>query len=288
MKNICILSGIHRGAVVEIGDDPVLVGGDGECDAMLSDDSADGAVVSLSRTPGGELVATGVRGPVRRGVFRLREGKRTKLPPGSTLHIGGVDVAAGNDLASARRAVAQGDRRLTMLKLSGACVVCVVLIGAIGVVGGPADAYDSIKTARMASVAPGIAPRDPVSELERRIEDADLSDTIGIVRENEGRITATGSVSPSQRRRWDEIVRWYDGRFGGTVTLDARIAGRDDDIVLPFRIVSVTATPSPRVVIQNGDAFPVGSILPGGWEVRQIARLTVVLARGDREVAISF
>ena len=289
MKNICILSGIHRGAVVKIGDDPVLIGGGEECDALLSDDSAEGAVVSVSSASGGDLVATGVRGSVRRGVLNLREGRRMKLPTGSTLHVGGVDVTVGDDLASAQRAVAKADRRLMLLKLSSAGVLCVLLVGAVGIVGGPADAYNSIKTIRASSFASDTALRDdPVSALERRIGDVDLSNAIGIVRESEGRIVVTGSVSPSQRKRWDEVVRWYDGRFGGTTTLDARIADRDDDIVLPFRIVSVTATPSPQVVIQNGNAYPVGSILPGGWEVRRIAGLAIVLARGNREVAISF
>jgi len=288
VKNICILNGIHRGAIVDLGEDPVLIGGDEDCDALLSDSSAEGTAMSVSRGSGGDIVAEGVRGTVRRGLRTLRAGKRMTMTSGSIFRIGDVNVAVGNDLATAERAVGQGERQRTMLKWSGACVVGLVLFGVIGVVGGPADAYNSIKNVQASFTRSDASLRDPVGELEREIERVGLSGAVGILREGDGRIQATGSVNVDQRKRWDEVVRWYDGRFGSMVSLDARLAQRDDDIVLPFRIVSVLAAPGPRVVIQNGESFPVGSILPGGWEVRRIAELTVVLARGDREVAISF
>lgn len=288
MRNICILSGIHRGAIIGITDNPVTIGGDEDCDALLSDVSAAGAAIRVARRPDDGMVATAIRGTVFRGMRRMPAEKEIRLTEGSVIRIGGVSAAPGDDLATAERAVGQDARRGTLLKCGGVCILCLALFGAIGVVGGPADAYNSITKAQARSTVPSASVGDAVGALEREIAGAGLSGAVGVVRESAGRIAATGSVNPEQRKAWDEIVRWFDGRFGSVVTLDARLAQRSDDIVLPFRIVSVRGGPGPRVVIQNGDAFPVGAILPGGWEVRRIAGLAVVLARGDREIAISF
>jgi hypothetical protein len=145
-----------------------------------------------------------------------------------------------------------------------------------------------MKTARLPASLSAQSAENPVLALEREISRRGLSGRVVVERTVSGQILARGAVSPGEYDRWNGVVRWFDGRFGDRAMLESRVSKGSDDIVLPFEIVSVLSSPSSRVVIQNGDSFPVGSFLPGGWQVRSIANMTVVLVREDRELAITF
>ena len=289
MKHICVLTGVHRGAVVEVGADPIVIGDGEDCDALLSDASASRSALRIE--PDGEdgLVARAVRGAVSRNGRRLRVGSGGALTEGIVVGIGDVELAAGPDLASAERAVLSRGRRASFCRWSAGCALCLALLGASSLVGGSADAYvPSDEAARRSFVPVGHAAREPLLELREELVAAGLADAVSVTRDASGGIVASGALTISERERWKEIVRWFDGRFGAVSALDMRLSPRSDDIVLPFRIVSVQAMPNPRLVIENGAVFPVGSLLPGGWEVRRIERMTVVLAREERELVISF
>jgi len=290
MKHVCILNGVHRGAVIGIGEEPVLVGDGDDCDALISDASVQGSAIRISIRDGGDLVATPVRGVAARNGRPLAVSRQAALAGGAVISIGDVDLTAGSDIAIAEQAVSQRDRQRMMFNWGGVAVVCVALFGAIGVIGGPADAFNASRMVQPASLSDDIrrSQRDPMVELQGEIARNGLSDAIVLTRDESSKIIATGSVIPEEGRRWQTLTRWFDGRFGDIAMLESRITGRSDDIVLPFQIVTVRAAPNPQVVIQNGRAFPLGSVLPGGWEIRDIRGMSVVLFRNGKELVISF
>ncbi len=290
MKHVCVLSGIHRGAVVEIGDTPVLIGGDDDCDALLSDEAASGSVVQIASRPDGTLRATPMRGVVSRNTRRLRSDKEISFRKGAVIGVGGVDIAAGRDLDMARKAMSERDKRRMMLNWGGFCAACIVAFGLFAAVGGPADAFNSFRTPKV--VLPSVEAErikpDPLAELDRELAKQGLSNRITLKRTGSMQILATGTVDASQFDRWNGLIRWFDGRFGSVTMLDSQVKAKGDGFVLPFQIVSIHSSPNPHVVIQNGQVFSIGTFMPGGWELRDIASMKVVLVRGDQELAISF
>ena len=290
VERICVLSGIHRGAVIPVADRPVLIGDGGDCDALLSDSSVTGSAIRLSRDPRGRLSVTAVRGDVRRNGRSIPLDRPSLLRDGVAIALGDVRIAAGNDPSGAQNSVNQRDRRRTLLSWGGACVASLALLGFLGGVGGPADAYNAahVQARAMSDSAIKRDYTDPIPALDREIARQNLTDRVVVERTISGQIVARGIVSAQEYARWNDTVRWFDGRFGDRAVLESKVSQGSDGIVLPFEIVSILSTPNPKLVIQNGNTFPIGSILPGGWEVREIADMTVVLARGDRELAITF
>lgn len=290
MKHVCILNGVHRGAVIGIGEDPVLIGDGDDCDALISDASAQGSAIRISSKAGGGLFATPVRGEASRNGRPLAISRQATFAGGAVISIGDVDLAAGDDISVAEQAVSQRDKQRMMLNWGGIAVVCIAFFGVIGVIGGPADAYNAPQGVQSASLSDDIRrmQRDPIVELQDAIATSGLSDAIVLTHDESSKIVATGSVTEQERQRWQDLTRWFDGRFGDIAVLESRMSGRSDDIVLPFQIITVRAAPNPQVVTQNGRAFPVGSILPGGWEIRGIESLSVVLFRNGKELVISF
>lgn len=291
MKHVCILNGVHRGAVVGIGEDPILIGGDDDCDALLSDVSVAGSAIRVSMKPDGKLMATSIRGTATRNGRRIRADRNVAFPAGTVIGLGDVTLAVGDDVSIVEQSVSHRDNQHMMFKWGGLAVACLAVFALFGVVGGPADAYNSqqgVRTSAPASMALRVAGRDPIPELEGRISDAGFSGAIVITRDETSKIVATGSIVEEERGRWRDIVQWFDGRFGDIAILESRVSGRNDDIVLPFQIVSIRTAPNPQIAIQNGQVYPLGSILPGGWEVRRIESMTVMIANEDRELVISF
>lgn len=290
MKHVCILSGIHRGAVVEIGDQPVLIGGDDACGALLSDESAQGSVVEISAGSDDTLTVKTIRGTVTKNGRNLKPEKCVLLGADVMIGVGDVQIAAGDTLAVADDIKARRENRRMMMGWGGVCAACLAIFAIIGAIGGPADAYNSPYSFGAASRSADAERlrREPLAELQREVARKGLDTVLNVRRSESGQLIATGAVSPDERARWRDTVEWFDGRFGDIAMLESRLSERESGITLPFQIVSIHAAPNSRVVLQNGESFPVGSILPGGWELRQIAGMKVVIARGDRELAISF
>jgi len=290
MNHICVLSGIHRGAVIEIGDTPVSIGGGDDCGALLSDVSAKGSIVSISRNPEGTLEATALGGVILRNGRRLRQDKQASLQDGAVIGIGGVDITTGRDLQSAEKSKADREKRHVLVSWVGVGAACLAVFGLMGAFGGPAGAFGSLRTvgSEVRTVEKVRVQRDPLIDLDRELTRTRLASVIDVTRTESGQILATGAVTTAERQRWNEIVRWFDGRFGDIAMLETHLTDRGDGYVMPFQIVSIYPSSNPRVVIQNGQTYPLGSILPGGWELREIARMKVVLARGGQELAISF
>jgi hypothetical protein len=105
---------------------------------------------------------------------------------------------------------------------------------------------------------------------------------------DQARIKVRGALTGDERVRWSAVERWFDGAHGGAFMLDAQFGSRSDDVVLPFRIISLKSGPHPAIQIQDGRSFPVGSILPGGWRLDTVGGMLIVLTRGDRELTIAF
>ncbi len=291
VERICILNGIHKGVVISLGDDPVLIGGGADCDALLSDASVSDAAVRITRVSRGRFSATTVRGEVRKNDRVVHQDKLVSFGDGATICLGDVRLCAGGDLSSAKCSVDRRTKRRTMLGWGGACAASLALLGVLGVVSGPADAYNSAaqETGLTASVMETLRnSENPMPELKKKIVSNNLVGRVKVDELPSGQMLATGKVSAAERDRWNAIVRWFDGRFGDRMVLESRVALGNNNVVLPFKIISVMAAPNPRVVIQNGNSFPVGSYLPGGWELRRIEHMSVVLAREDRELAIDF
>ena len=289
--HVCILNGIHRGAVVPIGDRPVVLGDTEDCDAILSDRSVRGRSVRLCVSDAGEIVATPLQGEVTRDGRRVRPDRSASLREGTVLGVGDVRIASGSDLSATRHAVRRSSRQRTLFHWMTAAAATLALFSLLGTVGGRADAVDRAHERSTVASVRALASSsftDPQEELRRRIAAEELAGSVSVKTAAADRLIASGTLTPGQHEVWHSIVRWFDGRFGDRVLLESRFSERADDIVLPFEIVSVVTAPGPRIVIQNGHVYPVGSVLPGGWEVRRIASMSVVLARGDRELAIAF
>jgi hypothetical protein len=206
-----------------------------------------------------------------------------------------VNIARGSSLDEARRAVNMRERRRTVLNWAIASAASLMLIGGVVAVsgGGAADALiasdRAADTFSRAQSRRDSANSIAVEALDREIARAGLSGLIDVERNAvTGQLRADGEVTAEERRRWNAIAQWFDAHFGGELMLQTDIRDRDTSVVMPFQIISVVMSPNPRIVIENGRIFPVGSTLPGGWEVVDIADMKVVLAKGNREVKIAF
>ncbi len=290
MSHVCILNGIHRGAVIAVGECPVVVGGHGESDALLSDDSAEGIAARLSANADGTLAVEAVHGGPLRNGRRLRAGRRAALGEGAVLTLGDIEIARGETLSAATAQASLRDRRRATSGWVAVCAACILVFAVIGAVGGPAGAFGSWQSADRAAapVRETDIRRDPLIELTRALERQGLSEAISVRRSEAGQIRATGAVDEDERARWKTLVRWFDGHFGGATTLVADLTERRDGYVMPFRIASVHSEPNAHVVLHDGRSYPVGSILPGGWELRGVANLKIELFREGQSLLIAF
>jgi|GEM_PF-3572524 len=292
MKHVCILNGIHRGAVVAVGEGAILIGGDAACDALLSDASVGDSTLRIDHDSKDRLTVEVVAGSASLNGRILRDGKPLTFADGTVASLGGVDIAIGSDLSAAQAGIsARGERRMVM-NWGAVAVACTAIFAFIGIVGGPADAYNALRggvipAERVVAVS-AIQRGDPIMDLKREIERMDLSDVIEVRHSEIGKINATGAVNMAERERWESVVRWFDGRFGDMALLNSSLTERQGTVVLPFRIVSIRSMPQPRVTTENGETYPIGAIMPGGWTLRAIDGNRVDLSRDDRMLTISF
>lgn len=290
---VCILNGIHRGAVIRVGDTPVSVGGTPGCDAVLADDSIADHCVVLSRGDDDNIVVTLRDGSAAIGMHAVRSERPASLVKGAVLRMGDVRIAKGAEVDCAQQDVQARDKRRTARNWVVAMAASLLLVGGVGALGGgAADAYIGDEPAPRSffvSTSNRTANVDASNALQRKIDEMDLSNSVSIKPlAFSDQILVTGAVTPSERERMSSVIRWFDGSFGGRVMLETDLQDRDTALVVPFRIVSVVVAPNPHIEIQDGRIFPIGSVLPGGWEIQGIADMKVVLVRGNKELKIAF
>lgn len=289
MQKICILNGIHRGALIEVAQQSVRIGGDDDCGCLLSDQSARGMAIEVSRDDEGALTVEGVRGDVLRNGRRLRVGKVVSLKKGVIVSLGDVQIAPGDTLATARENMTLRNRQRWMMNAGAVMAAFVGVFVLISSFGGIADAYNSPGQYRAATlVNPVVRHNDPLGDLTRVVERSGLSSVIELSRFDASQIVATGSVTLEENQKWTEIVQWFDGRFGGRTVLVSNLEERSEAYTLPFQVKSVHSAPNPRVILRDGRAFPVGAVLPGGWELSRIAGTKIEITRGTEALIISF
>ncbi len=293
-ESVCILNGIHRGAVIEVGETALSIGGVPGCNAVLADASVADCSVEFLRDVSGSISVALIDGQARIGGKAMKVARPVSFVAGAVLRIGDVSIARGSVLDRAQKAVRLRERRRTALNWAVAVSAALMVVGGASVIGGNGVAGAFIaSTAPDKPNAPEVASRlvDGIAAtaLEREVERVGLTDVVLVERETmSGQILVTGEVSTEERALWDVVAQWFDGRFGGQVMLEADLVDRDASLVVPFRITSVVMTPNPRIIIQDGRVFPIGATLPGGWEIRRIADMKVVLAKGNKEVKIAF
>lgn len=99
-------------------------------------------------------------------------------------------------------------------------------------------------------------------------------------------LVATGGVAPSARDRWVAAQMWFDGRFGGRITLIDRVGASVADTAPRFQVRAVSAGVVPYVITVSGERYTEGAVLDGGWVIAQISAERIVLHNGDRRLEV--
>lgn len=289
LNSLIVLNGRHRGARIHVGDDAVVIGAGPDVTASLTDAQIQGSAVEVISNNSGKLLASCSRGQCSLGGRVLKQhGKARAMRPGNVLEIGAIKVSIGSDLVDAQSRIARASQSRAYTTCSVAALLIVVLSVSIGMSGGIAKPEIGESFGLAEASLNDNAVSDAAEDLRLMLQEARLSDVNVGFADDGGHIIAAGKVAPEARERLEQILRWFDGKYGARVMLESELDFTRPALVLPFDIRGVSLQPRARIVLHDGSVHGLGAVLPGGWNVESIDAAAVRLSRDENILTVNF
>jgi hypothetical protein len=298
-----VVAGAHRGAVLWLDEGDYRIGSSPEADIVLSDHgvAAGHAVLRVGRGAV-HLGASGAEVTVEREPLPVSHGCRVRLPANFTLgpaqivlsHSDGNTAARGigiqRGLAAAAVLAAVGlavvaARGLPLKagRAAGLAVAAVASDDGAGSMsqpsGGPAMA--------LSGGASGPTAEEVITALNSRLKAANI-ETLQISAEN-GRLSATGTLSGEAADKWTAIQQWFDQTYGSRFVLATRLDPPGAPRTMPaLQLEAIWYGEHPYIVTADGEHYFTGAVLNNGWVIRDIDDNRVLLAKDGETVALKY
>jgi hypothetical protein len=294
-----VVAGAHRGAVLLLDGTDYRIGSSSEADIVLSDAGVapQHAVLHIERGRV-RVGATGADMTVEQQALPLSRGCRVKLPVSITLGAAQIHLSDPCGQDPSRTLLRQS------LTAAGAiaCFVLVIAVAleewprSVGVLTGAVitDTADARapRLSTSASEGPAVASfvataEDAAGALNDQLDAARIR-TLRISAEN-GRLMATGTLSPEEAAGWAGIQQWFDQTYGGRIVLTTRIEPRAGTRPMPtLQIQAIWYGERPYIVTGNGEHYFVGAVLDNGWIIREIGEDRLLLGKDGETVALTY
>ncbi len=292
---LTIEQGLSAGAVCALGPDWLVVGTGPLSDIRLFDDGVAGAHLALR----GEGRRIAIRAGAEAADGVTIEGRGT-LPPGQTIRLG-LPLRLG-----VGPVVLRIDREVPLSRGPGPATVAETMLRRVAPL--PLAAAFFLGTANPTFTAITPAPALPAAALPpapaqsaegppdgdaaagalgARLADAGFRDVS--VAWEDTTLRVSGMVEAARRGALAELLRAFDADHAGRLVIrnDASADPAAGRLPATPRIGAVWHGADPYVTV-GGERYGLHASLPGGWEVVEIDRGGVVLAHGDRRVAVAF
>jgi len=275
-----ILSGLHAGAALPIGQEPVQLGSAEDCDVILLDPDILPHHLLLRREGTAWLAEPAAGAPLhdRRGAA-VPGG--APLQPAHPLRAGRVWLvlcAASapwqadelpDALPTPDKAPPAGDapaprrRRLWPLLLAGVPLLLVAFaLACLAKPDRPAPPAPALP-----ALAPGPADAETVGgEAARILRERGLQRVVEIVYET-GHVALAGDLDDDEARRLDSAVAALHRRFGNTLVVDVKTTTLSRR--LPFQVREVVTGVAPHITLADGTRVYEGGTV-GGYRLRAI------------------
>jgi hypothetical protein len=161
----------------------------------------------------------------------------------------------------------------------------------VAVTAGSAD-VGAPKLSTSASEGPAVVSvvataEDAARALNDRLDAARIR-TLRISAEN-GRLMATGTLSPQEAADWAGIQQWFDQTYGGRIVLTTRIEPPAGARPMPtLQIQAIWYGERPYIVTADGEHYFVGAVLDNGWIIREIGEDRLLLGKDGETVALTY
>jgi hypothetical protein len=295
-----VVAGAHRGAVLLLDEGDYRIGSSLDADIILSDPGIvpEHAVLHVGR---GELrlSATGADVKVERKLLPISHGCRLSLPVSLILGVAQIDLSNTAE-DSWGRGIFQRPLGVVGI-LVGICLAIFVGLAVVvarelsptagptvvAVASGGHAAGDQSSDASTATHSGSSSVEDAVRALNARLEAANIQ-TLRISAEN-GRLSATGTLSGRSAADWAAIQQWFDQNYGDRFVLTTRFDQSGEPRSMPaLRLQAIWYGERPYILTADGEHYFNGAVLNDGWVIRDIGENRVLLAKGDQTVALNY
>ena len=291
-KQLFILNGELRGVSVPLATEQIRLGSSADCDVVLLDESDENSEVLITPNEAdGTYAFEAIAGKVRIGRRNLKVGNTKPISDGVPIVVGNVKVALGASLESAEKTNGSFRRRSVGVLCAASVALGLGLLGFLTLSGGPAEVVAQSTAAPQITYVLDQSGRSQsmvaAKELQRRVDEFGLKGLVIAGDQDEHMVRVNGKMRDSDRTRWLDTVEWFDQSFGRSVSLDAKIATMENEIVLPFSIEAVWAGNAPRVTLHDGSKRTIGDELPGGWVLDAVALESVKISKDDETLDVA-
>ncbi len=120
--------------------------------------------------------------------------------------------------------------------------------------------------------------------LRDRLAAEDLDSINVVVRQDH--LVARGTAAPEQMPGWQTVQMWFDGEYGGAVSLISEVSASEKVEPPKLAIEAIWAGDDPYIMA-GGRRYFEGAKIGEGWTVEQIRPEQITLRRGDQSFSIT-
>jgi uncharacterized lipoprotein YmbA len=274
-----VMAGPNEGAVVMLAPGTYRLGSGSSSDIVLADNTIDSEHLEFDIAQAGARVTALVAG----GRCQQRS-----LIPGRTQHMRGDGEIVIGETRLRLHSPSVPERNIQR------CVIpAYAAIGAAGLLSAT-FAFMGLTPSSPAHAAreAGQSRAATPTALVASAAFADRLHTLGLqseitTRASDGTVLATGAILGSEQTQWTQAQSWFDGRYGGRVTLVSHVGRAASSAEPMLDIAAVSMLPVPCVITREGDRYTEGAVIAGTWTIAHIAGDSVTLRQGTREMKVT-
>lgn len=293
-----VVTGLHRGAIIELESGTCRIGTDDTSDVWLGDPDIAPVHVVL-RFHGRQMAVEAIGGDVSVNgrIIAQGTGVRSELPA----CIDFADVSLRITPPPTRSFMSRlphfpvvwhrtASRLVPFVALSTTIGVLIVyeFIGAnqadanIGPSAAPVTLDNqAIDSARQIGA---VSRQDASQALKERLSQAGLHLSVG---QQENYLSVSGEYTPDQAGTWQQIQHWFDRRYGSEQMLLNEAQLKSEAEAPDLQLRAVWLGDNPYVIDDRGERLYPGASLSSGWIISSINDDRVLLSRGDTRYALT-
>lgn len=296
-----VVAGLHRGAVLLLDGADYRIGSSPAADIVLSDPGVapEHAVLHVEHGMA-RIDAVGADVMVEQERLPFSRGCCVMLPANFTLGAAQIQLS-DPDCSGPDRQIRQRPLTVVGVLACGALAIVAAMglpqtVGMLGLTVAAVSADSGASEHATLPVGPSVADfrspyasaaEDAVRALKARLEAAKIQ-TLRVSAEN-GRLTATGTLSTQAAADWVAIQQWFDQTYGGRIVLTTRIDPPGAPRTMPaLRLQAIWCGEQPYIVTADGEHYFKGAVLDSGWIIRDISEDRLLLVKDGETVALTY
>ncbi|GHB11801.1 SctD/MshK family protein [Salinicola rhizosphaerae] len=297
-----VISGLHRGAVIEWRGAACHIGADESADVWLGD-AGISPEHTILRFHGRQMAVEAAGGDITVADQTVREGTGLRCESPVTIRLGNATIRISRPtppplLPKFPRLPGMPPRLKRSLNRSAPVMALIVTLGVLGLyefvdvnqAGANIGSFEPLVTVdeqaiRGARQLVADAEPGPATALRDHLAAAGLNAMT--VSRHDRYLSVSGHYDQGQKSAWDETQRWFDQRFGSRHVLLNSVTARSTPSQPDLQLSAVWLGENPYVIDRDGKRLYPGAALPSGWVVSAIDDQRVLLRHGDEQFSLT-